>query len=203
MCHSTGSSTSEKVPIRFGTYNISNGRNGGLEAAMRGISQANMDLGILQETKFTDGVYTRGSDSYSVIATDAPSRHRGDVALFYRSEPHFVVEAVENFVPNVIGLQLAMGARWWYIVGVYLAPEDTTMMERVVEAIRRKPRGAELLVAGDFNVDIAAPEGDRRAGDIATELATEGLEDMARHFLPREKRWCRDRRTWGMLRKGR
>ena len=76
-------------------------------------------------------------------------------------------------------------------------------MERVIEAIRRKPRGAELLVAGDFNVDIAAPEGNRRAEDIATELATEGLEDMARHFLPREKRWCRDRRTWEVLRKGR
>ena len=84
----------------------------------------------------------------------------------------------------------------WYIVGAYIAPKDTTTMERVVEAIQRKPRGAELLVVGDFNVDIAAPEGDRRAEDIATELATAELEDMARHFLPREKRWCRDRRTW-------
>ena len=77
------------------------------------------------------------------------------------------------------------------------------MMERVVEAIRRKPRGAELLVAGDFNVDITAPEEDWRAEDIATELASAGLEDMAQHFLPQEKRWCRDQRTWGMLRKGR
>ena len=58
-------------------------------------------------------------------------------------------------------------------------------------------------MAGDFNVNIAAPEGDWRAEDIATDLATEGLEDMALHFLPREKRWCWDRRTWGMLRKGR
>ena len=84
---------------------------------------------------------------------------------------------------------------------MYLAPEDTTSMERVVEATWRKPRGAELLVAGDFNVDIAALEGDWRAEDIATELATAGLEDMARHFLPQEKRWFRDRRTWVMLRK--
>ena len=68
-------------------------------------------------------------------------------------------------------------------------------MERVVEAIRRKPQGAELLVAGDFNVDIAEPEGNRRAEDIATELTTAELEDMARHFLSREKWWCRDRRT--------
>ena len=109
---------SGKVPIRFGTYNIRNGRNGGLGAALRGMSQANMDLGILQETKLTDGVYTRRSAGYSVIATDAPRRHRGGVTIFYRSEPHFVVEAVEKFVPNVIGFQLTTVARQWYIVGV-------------------------------------------------------------------------------------
>ena len=114
-----------------------------------------------------------------------------------------MVEAVEKFGPNVIGFQLATGARRWYIVGVYLAPEDTTTMERVSEAIQSKPRGAELLVVGDFNVDLASPEGDRREEYIATSLATEGLEDIARHFLPRESRWCRERRTWGVIRKGR
>ena len=85
--------------------------------------------------------------------------------------------------------------------GVYLAPADTETMERVIEAIRSRPRGAELLVVRDFNVDLPTPEGDRRAEDIAMTLATEGLEDMVRNFLPRESRWCRDRRTWGMLRK--
>ena len=83
MCIYTERPTSVKVPIRFGTYNIRNGRNGGLEAALRGVSQANMDLGILQETKLTDGIYTRGSASYSVVATDAPSRHRGGVTIFH------------------------------------------------------------------------------------------------------------------------
>ena len=185
MCRSTRHPTSGKVPIRFGTYNICNGRNGGLEAALRGMSQANMDLGILQETKLTNGVYTCGSAGYSVIAMDAPSRHRGSVAIFYRSEPHFVVEAVEKFVPNVIGFQLATGARRWYIVGVNLSPEDTTTMERVSKEIRSKPMGAELLVAGDFNVNLTSPEGDWRSEDIATLLATEGLEDMVQHFLPR------------------
>ena len=51
---STGGSTKEEVPIRFGTYNIRNGRNGGLDSALRGMSQANIDLGISQETKCTD-----------------------------------------------------------------------------------------------------------------------------------------------------
>ena len=60
------------VPIKFGTYNIPNRRNGGLEAALRGMSQANMDLGVFQETKLTDGIYTNRSARYSVVATGAP-----------------------------------------------------------------------------------------------------------------------------------
>ena len=61
MYNNTRRPTSGKVPIRFGTYNIHNGRKGRLERALRGMSQANMDLGIPQETKLTDGIYTRGS----------------------------------------------------------------------------------------------------------------------------------------------
>ena len=75
-------STEEKVPIKFSTYNIRNGRNGGLEAALRGMAQANIDLGIFQETKCTDGVYTRASAGYRVVAIDAPIRHRGGIKLF-------------------------------------------------------------------------------------------------------------------------
>ena len=73
VLNSTGGSTKEEVPIRFGTYNIRNGRNRGLVLALRGISQANMDLGIFQEKKCTDGIYTRESAGYCVVATDAPS----------------------------------------------------------------------------------------------------------------------------------
>ena len=111
MCSRTGQPMSGTVLIRFGTYNICNGRNGGLESALRGMSQANMDLGIFQEKKLTDGIYTRGSAGYSVVATDTSSRHRGGVAIFHRPAPHFVVEAVQQFEPNVIGFQPATGAQ--------------------------------------------------------------------------------------------
>ena len=70
-----------------------------------------MDLGIFQETKVTDGIYTRESAGYSVVATYAPSRHRGRVAVFHWPEPHFAVEAVHKFVPNVFGFQIATGGR--------------------------------------------------------------------------------------------
>ena len=107
---STGSSTGEEVPIRFSTYNIRNGRNGGLELALRGMAQANMDLGIFQETKCTEGIYTRESAGYIVVATDAPSRHHTRVAVLYWPSPLFAVEAVRQFGPNVVSFQLATGA---------------------------------------------------------------------------------------------
>ena len=72
------------------------------------------------------------------------------------------MEAVRKYGPNVIVFQLVTGARRWYIVGCYLAPDDTLTIERVVEALRDRPKGAELLVAGDLNTNLAAPEVDRR-----------------------------------------
>ena len=75
------------------------------------LSVSYQDLGILQETKLTDEIYTRGSAGYSVVATDAPIQHHGDVAIFYRSAPNFAVEAVQKFGPNVIEFKLATGAR--------------------------------------------------------------------------------------------
>ena len=143
-----------------------------------------MDLDIFQERKLTDGIYTRGSAGYNVVAMDAPSRHCGRVAKFHRPAPHFAAEAVQQFGPNVIGFQLATGARKWYIVGCYLAPNDTSTIERAVKALRERPKGAELLVVGDLNINFAEPEGDRREEDIAAILAAGVLEDMAAHFLP-------------------
>ena len=143
--------------------------------ALRGVSQANMDLGIFRETKVTDGIYTRRSAGYSVVATDAPSQHRGGVAVFHRPAPHFAVEAVQTFVPNIVSFQMATGARRWYIVGCCLTPDNTLTIESVVAELKDLSMGAKLLVAGDFNANIVEPEGDRRGEDIAAAMATEGL----------------------------
>ena len=54
-----------------------------------------MYLGIFQETKVTDGIYTNRSAGYSVVTTNAPSRHCGGVAVFYRPALYFAVEYVQ------------------------------------------------------------------------------------------------------------
>ena len=45
------------------------------------------------------------------------------------------------------------------------------------------PRGAGLLVAGNFNVKLSEPEGNQKGDDIVAALAKEVLEDMSAHFL--------------------
>ena len=87
-----------------------------MESALRGMYQANMDLVIFQDTKCTDGIYTHESAGYRVVVTDAPSQHRGRVALFYRPLPLFEVEAVREYGPNVLSFEVATGARRWYII---------------------------------------------------------------------------------------
>ena len=117
MCWSTGRYTRGALPIRFGTYNIRNGFKGGLESELRRTSQANIYLGIFQETKVTDGIYTRWLVGYSDVATNILSRHRGGVAVFHCPAPHFAVDAVHQFGPNFVGFQLTIDVRRWYIVG--------------------------------------------------------------------------------------
>ena len=132
--------------------------------ALRGMAQANKDLGIFQETKCTDGIYTRDLAGYSVVATDAPIQHHGGVAVFYRPSPLFAVEAVRQFGPNVVRFQLAMGARRWYIVGCYLAPDDTLAIESVVATLKERLWGTALIVAGDLNTALSDPENNDSVG---------------------------------------
>ena len=107
MCCKAGGGT----PIYSGTHNIRNGRNGGLESASREMGQANMDVGVSQETIFTDGTYTWGSAGYRVVATSVPSRHHDGVTLLYQDSPNVAVEAIRQFGVNVIACQLATGER--------------------------------------------------------------------------------------------
>ena len=55
-----------------------------------------------------------------------------------------------------------MGARRWYIIESYLAPDDTSKIESVVAALKEHPQGATHLVAGDVKTTLTEPENDQR-----------------------------------------
>ena len=165
-------------------------------------TQVNVGLGVFQETKCTDGIYTRESARYRIVATYAPSRQRSGVALFYRPSSLFAVEEVREYGPNVISFEVATGRRRWYIIGCYIAPDNARTIERVFTALGDQPRGTALVVAGDFNTDLGETASNGRGMEIEAALTETGVEDMMAHFLPRKQLWGRERRTWIMVRKG-
>ena len=71
---------------------------------MRGVAQANLELGVLHKIQLTDGVYTRRLSGYSAVTMDAPIQHCGGVAVFYCVAPRFSVKALQQFRPNVVSL---------------------------------------------------------------------------------------------------
>ena len=79
-----------------------------MESALRGIYQANMYLGVFQDTNLAKCIYTRGSSGYKMVSTEAPSAHisSGSVAIFYREAEYFSVEAPHTYRANVVSFQL-------------------------------------------------------------------------------------------------
>ena len=49
--------------------------------------------------------------------------------------------------------------------------------------------GAELIFAGDLNVDLERTGRRRLDKEIAVAVVTVGLEDISTHFLPRWRLW--------------
>ena len=65
---------------------------------------ANLDLGVLQDAKFTYGVYSQELVGYSFLSMDAPIQHCGGVSVFYRVPPQFSIKALQKLGPNVVRL---------------------------------------------------------------------------------------------------
>ena len=101
------------------------------------------------------------------------------------------MEAVREYGPNVLRFKVATGARRWYIIGCYLAPDDAEKIEWVVTALGDRPKGTALIVAGDLNTDLGDAESNRRGLVILATMTEAGVEDMTAHFLPRKRKWGR------------
>ena len=72
---------------------------------------------------------------------------------------------------NVLSFQLASGGLQWFIVGWYIASDCANTIKRVIATISQHPRWAALQVAGDFNTDLATPEGSNCGEEIAAAIA--------------------------------
>jgi hypothetical protein len=115
-------------------YNIRSGRNGGLESALRPMDGIGADLGILMETKVTDGIYTQKSSGYSVVASNAPSVHQGGIALFWQPNKLYLVEDWRIWGPNVLTFVLVTGSCQFFVMGCYIPPNHLSTLTVIEQA---------------------------------------------------------------------
>jgi hypothetical protein len=63
---------------------------------------------------------------YKVLATKAPSKHRGGITLLWKLDHKaFEVEAARILTPNLITFQLVTGDKQYYLIGIYFPPNNT------------------------------------------------------------------------------
>ena len=69
--------------------------------------------------------------------------------------------------------------------------------------MEERPSWVELIVVGDFNMDLEKMGSRGRDKEIVAALATAGLEYLSGNFSLRRQAWCKDQRTYVMVRQGR
>jgi exonuclease III len=202
---------SENTPsLKIATLNIMDARRTRLNAALRCMSQMNVDLGILTETKLSHDKYAKMAFGYAVVATKA-SATQGGVALFYRKAKGWSLESTRTFGPNVIRTTLVSGQKRWYIIGAYIPPseEDGSTLECITQA--RNTVGNHrwpVVVLGDLNVDFEnlrenRGEGAERRVETAALMGSLGLRSIRGHFCQRKgllgRYWTWRQRRQGVL----
>ena len=75
------------------------------------MSQANMYLGVFQDTKIKRIIYTCESIGYRLVEMEAPSVDSSGVAVFYMAEEHVSLEVLQTYGAKVFNFQMASGDR--------------------------------------------------------------------------------------------
>ena len=120
------SRTDASGTFSIGTWNIRDGRGGGLESACRALGAANVDVCVFQETKIVNNMYTKYSSGYSVTCSAAANAHQGGVALCFREHVGYELEEHKFHGPNVVSFRLIAGPVKFYCVGGYIPPSEET-----------------------------------------------------------------------------
>ena len=169
-----------------------------METALWALGKVGVDLCFLTETKVTDGIYTRLSSDYHVLATNAMIHHQGEIALVYRDSPYWQVESSIFHGPNVISAMVVSGNSRYGVVGTYyVSPNDATTSIHIAAPLDRFCRQRKVKLVGDLNLNLDSNELARDL-EVVNVLADSRLLDMHHHF----KLYRQRQSTWYQKREG-
>ena len=180
--------------VTVATYNIRDGRAGGLYSAARALGGMGVDIAFVHEVKIEDPVYaTKQWAGYDILTSAAGSKNCGGVALMVRETDDFLVENAKVVGSNVISFEMVTGKhKRWFVVGCYKPPskKDGTTQRMVAAALERRPAEACPVVIGDLNSDLDFPR-DRQEEVMAATMTEHGLRCATKHFQTRGRRKCK------------
>ena len=137
---------------------------------------------ILLQMIITDNRYSCTTSGYKVLATKAPSKHQGGVALLWQPEYEaFEIKATKIVTPNLITFQLVTGDKRYYVIGIYIPPNNTEGGNNLWVAWEAFPANCRPIVMGNLIINIRNPPDDRKA-DITDLLDEINLVDMSCKF---------------------
>ena len=96
------------------------------------------------------------------------------------------MEGIINFGPNVASFLLTLRSRKWYVIGVYLPPNDALTVHCTEQAFEEAPKGIQLILLGDLNVSLREPK-DSRGDEVVMALADSSMGNGTDHFMPRRR----------------
>jgi hypothetical protein len=156
------SQTDGSGSITVATWNIRNSRDGGLESALLAIEAMDVNLRVFLVTKLTGGIYTWNSSGYSVVASNAPSAHKGGSALFWQANKMYKVEDWRIHGPNVLSFVIEMESQHVHVVGCYIPPNNLHTLPQVEQALNECPKGHTPLPNWRSQCQSLCPSGQER-----------------------------------------
>ena len=100
--------------------------------------------------------YTPG---YNVIASKATSHNQGGVALLWKEGDDLPgVEAACIVMPNLLTFQLITDVERFYVMGIYIPPNDSLGVNDLRAAWNLCPADCVPLILGDLNINFKHPQ---------------------------------------------
>ena len=125
------------------TYNILDGRQEGLYIAAGALEAANVDIAVVQETKFLDVYFaTKQWTEYNIKTAAVGTTSCRGVALLARKNNWVRVENAKVVRTNVLSFELVLNKEErFFVVGCYFPPSDKEGGGKrlVKQALRDKP----------------------------------------------------------------
>ena len=187
-----------RTTVRITTYNIRDGRQGGLYSVVRALPKSKVDNAVLQETKIEQAKFaSRRFKGFTIRVAPTSGRNCGGVALAIRGNSLFRVKNERIVGPNVISFDLVVAENErWFVVGCYLPPSDKggKAQRLATAALEGAPAGSIPLIVGDLNSDLDFPR-DRHEEVLSATVRERGMHCAcaSRCFRPRRTRRTRGR----------